>query len=221
MGDWVQSTCSVTCGTGTAVKTKAIIKQGANGGKMCSGALSKAVQCLKPKCFVPTFEPGTDCTWGDWSDWGECDKCGGQRKRNRHIDQMPENGGTPCEANASEEVGKCDRQCHDIFYCKWGAWKEHGTCSKSCGNGSIKVVRYLTAEKATSDSLTSLSDIEETIGDTNDQKAPELFLSFACGSLVTFAAVGIALRATRRSEYARTAQHDAVFERTMPMVSVE
>merc|ERR1712048_195538 len=94
-GPWVESSCSVTCGSGTAVKTKAIITQGANGGTMCRGPLSQAVPCHMTDCPVPSVTPGTPCTWGEWSDWGACDKCGGQRKRDRKIAQMPENGGTP------------------------------------------------------------------------------------------------------------------------------
>ena len=67
MGPWVESSCSVTCGSGTAVNTKAIITQGANGGTMCHGPLSMAVPCSMADCPVPSVTPGTPCTWGEWS----------------------------------------------------------------------------------------------------------------------------------------------------------
>merc|ERR1719240_1450598 len=155
-----------------------------------------------PPCEISTPSPATPCQWSDWSEWGACDKCGGQRKRTRHIDKMPEAGGTPCDIAASEEVGKCDRQCHDAFYCRWSPWKPVAgdSCSRTCGGGSIKMERHLIATKITdtadSESLTSLSDLKGSIATDDDHRTSELFFSFACGGLVTL--IGVAFRAMRR-----------------------
>merc|ERR1712232_285787 len=133
------------------VQKKEIKVQGAYGGTLCRGPLKKVLACEQAPCPTPAPPPpGTDCTWGEWSDWGQCDKCGGQRKRNRHIDQMPEDGGRPCFPNASEQVGKCDRHCHEVFYCKWSDWAEapDAKCSRTCGDGTIQVERHLTASAA-------------------------------------------------------------------------
>merc|ERR1712151_1159732 len=80
---------------------------------------------------------------GQWGEWGSCDVCGGQRKRFRHINRMPTDGGQPCAYQASEEVGCCPSRCHGAVFCAWGRWDDSEKCSATCGGGTRKRVRYM------------------------------------------------------------------------------
>lgn len=93
--DWRPwNACSATCGKGQHQNTREILVHAHNGGKPCEGALSRVQECSIRDC--KPVERGAPCMWGEWEQWGACTKCGGQRFRNRHIQQMPGKDGTPC-----------------------------------------------------------------------------------------------------------------------------
>jgi hypothetical protein len=121
---------------------------------------------------------------------------------------MPEEGGTPCDPHASEQTGKCERHCHDTYVCEWGSWQSivGEECSVECGGGKIKRVRTLKPTKAPQGLF--LTDMHGPVAASGDQRVRELFLSFACGGLVSFAAIGLALRAFRRADPSYTAPMD-------------
>merc|ERR1712003_27068 len=84
-----------------------------------------------------------DCRWGDWEHWGDCDKCGGQKRRFRHVVQQALRGGKICKPDASEEIVACPRRCHEKLYCSWAQWSLWGTCDSKCGEGSRTRERVL------------------------------------------------------------------------------
>jgi len=142
--------------------------------------------------------------------WGACDKCDGEKKRSRQILRMPEEGGTPCPDGASEELTKCDRKCHDPVYCVWTQWEAEGSCSATCGEGTVKRVRYLQATKTKPELVLegdeSLTDefLEENqiyrrefSSSESDSRTREMILSFASGGLVSFVGVMIVMLALR------------------------
>lgn len=160
-GEW--ESCSTTCGVGQTTRARTILKHAENGGKPCLGALTLSSSCRdQPLCVE--HETSKPCTWGEWVEWGACDHCGGERKRFRHIAQMPENGGAVCDPKASEEIGKCPRQCHDRYVCEWGEWGESSECSVTCGEGIVRHTRYLKAV-----SQMELADSVETDGEAGEQ----------------------------------------------------
>jgi len=138
--------------------------------------------------------------------WGACDKCGGQMKRNRQIETMPDNNGSPCPVGASEETKKCIRQCHEPVFCEWSKWEEDGECSVTCGTGSVKHVRYLQATKQPkeplqlSDKAAVYSGLEEELDAkvaVTGRRRREILLSFGAGGLLSFVAAVVGTFASR------------------------
>lgn len=146
--DWSVGGCSATCGGGRLQKsrtTRVGTTQASGVPSSCDGATSVVEPCNKQICPSDVVTP---CKWGDWTKWGECDKCGGQRKRHRQISQMPANGAS-CPVEASEELGKCTRDCHGFApgsYCTWEPWAQWSTCDATCGKGQRSRRRDLTME---------------------------------------------------------------------------
>merc|ERR1712048_256979 len=93
------------------------------GSTICKGNLAEVEMCHTKAC------ERQDCVWADWSDWGACDKCGGQKRRFRHIISLPSYGGRPCDSKDSEEIQSCDRLCNKAGYCTWAEWGEWTKCS--------------------------------------------------------------------------------------------
>jgi len=132
MGNWTEwSECSATCDGGAKVKRRAIVQHRANGGRPCTGSLTKIQGCAEDQC-----EGGDPvaCEFGDWRDWSACDQCDGERKRKRNIKQYAQNGGSNCDAFAGEEVDKCPRSCVPGF-CTWSTWGSWGSCH-GCGRSA-------------------------------------------------------------------------------------
>merc|ERR1711957_173499 len=195
LGEWEPwAQCSVTCGKGQHNRMREVEAEGKNGGVMCDGSLSEVSECNPLACPVP--KGPKPCEWGEWMEWGACDKCGGQRKRTRQIERMPEDGGEPCSAGASEETQKCKRQCHAPVFCSWSAWEEEGGCSVTCGVGTVKRVRYLQAKAEPPAAARLYEKVKDAPVDDNGRRR-EVMLSFAGGSMVTFAGVMIAMVALR------------------------
>jgi len=131
--EWVEGPCSATCGGGHVQRTRHIEAEAIGYGKRCRGSLMDHKPCSTEACAdsMPL------CHWGDWSMWGACDKCGGERKRNRQLQQVPTNG-QACDPGASEEVERCPRTCDDSaagLLCTWNPWEAWSSCSATCGSG--------------------------------------------------------------------------------------
>jgi len=206
LSDWTAwSVCSKSCANGQAERKRSEAVAAVNGGLPCVGKLQEMTVCNLGEC--PIKAGPKPCLWGNWMGWGACDKCGGERKRTRQILRMPEEGGTPCPDGASEEVTKCPRKCHDPVFCVWTQWEDEGSCSATCGEGTIKRVRYLQATKDEPEHVISGMDLvnEDDMMSSftqrkiieSDSRTRELILSFASGGLVSFVGVMIVMIALR------------------------
>merc|ERR1712050_645861 len=103
------------------------------GGEGCEETLSETRGCDSRPC--PTECSPVDCKWSGWNHWGACDKCGGEKKRFRHILAHAHCGGKPCEPTVAEEAMNCTRTCHEPSYCAFGNWQSWSDCSADCGSG--------------------------------------------------------------------------------------
>lgn len=154
--------CSASCGGGQMVRQRTVDRPSLNGGQVASGALEQTMVCSLQSC-TNNCEP-VSCMWGMWSEWSACDRCGGERRRFRHVLQHPRCGGEACAPHAAEEVGKCARLCHEPTYCGFGDWSEWGLCSATCGSGvqaRSRSLQLITAPKVLDDApLLPLADGE-------------------------------------------------------------
>jgi len=199
--DW--SACGVTCGVGEHTREREILSRAVNGGAVCNGPSAEVRQCMPAVC--PVVAGPRPCLWSKWMQWGACDKCGGQRKRNRQILRMADDGGDPCIPGASEETERCKRKCHDPIYCAWSNWEDEGACSVTCGVGMLKRVRYLQTT-AVLDALAALNDdsirhdLDQSFGPDDTSHLRSLVLSFACGCVLPFTLIilGIVVTKSRR-----------------------
>jgi len=202
------SKCSVTCGTaGQQQRKREIAVEPENGGSACNGPLIEIHQCAVDPCPLP---PGPKpCLWGNWMEWGACDKCGGQRKRSRQIVRMPEDGGLPCTPGASEETEKCKRECHKQIFCAWNSWEDEGSCSATCGVGTVKRVRYL--QVSTQAGIVSAAELHKDLDSTTPENhhLREVMLSFACGSVASFMVVLVVMFALRSRHSLRNDENSA------------
>jgi len=147
LSEWdAWSSCDVQCGVGQKTRSRHVTRESANGGR-CHEDLDQMAKCFERPCG--TCEP-KDCVWSSWEEWGACDKCGGQRKRFRHIQVQPACNGKICQATSSEEIADCSRKCHETTYCIWEQWMQWSDCTRTCGKDGrrsrerfLKVVREL------------------------------------------------------------------------------
>lgn len=126
VSEWTEGECSVTCGGGFQVLTRAVTVQPFKGVE-CP-PLSGNQTCGMDPCPV-------DCVVGDWSGWSACsaDCDGGVQQRTRPILTQPMNGGEACgETSQSQSCNTeaCDQDC---LLADWTAWSD---CSKACGVGT-------------------------------------------------------------------------------------
>eukprot|EP00929_Paragymnodinium_shiwhaense_P000590 TRINITY_DN100839_c0_g1_i1.p1 TRINITY_DN100839_c0_g1~~TRINITY_DN100839_c0_g1_i1.p1 ORF type:complete len:1646 (+),score=391.32 TRINITY_DN100839_c0_g1_i1:63-5000(+) len=208
LSDWTAYTaCSKSCDGGVQTRSRKILGEPKNGGKNCG-----ALEVLRPCSNEPCSEDCTpqDCKWGDWHDWGACSKCGGQRKRHRHVLQHAKCGGAACTAGNAEETDACPRKCHETSYCSWGEWEEWSKCDQQCGQGSRTRTRRLGVmtdkdllhglalaqlDDAELESRLASLRRENQVADT--QRYQQLVLSFA-GGMVSLVAVLFVQRAACR-----------------------
>lgn len=137
-GEW--GVCSVDCGAGQQTRDRQIDRPAVGEGTRCDYSLSETRACSDdgggsmPNCGV------VNCVWGSWTAWSGCTcSCGGgQRTRNRHIAQTPQNGGGMCRPMHKEEIEPCNTHSCLQSSCRdgaWGMWQEWSPCSASCTGG--------------------------------------------------------------------------------------
>jgi len=185
--------CSATCDGGQQSRARSIQGDPAVSGPDCLGALSETRGCSTKPC--PVLCTPVDCQWGHWSQWSACDKCGGEKKRTRHVQVLPTCLGKPCAAEAAEEATNCTRKCHEPTYCAFGDWKDWGLCSTSCGHGirsriknlelrsAPEAIRVLTAGSNEKDAVFSqkFDQLEQMADTLQTRRLQEMVVAFACG----------------------------------------
>lgn len=207
----VTKQCTATCGGGQIVWTRSIVQHASNGGAPCDATLEKTEACATSRC--PTNCEPQDCVWSSWGNWSACDKCGGQKRRERHIVTHMACGGQPCGVRDIEEVTNCTRKCHEPVFCAWDDWESWSPCTATCDKGRRHRQRSLTIKEVTSGSeVTNLEELPEEALEQNlkvlsvrarsleARRLQEIVVAFGAG-LLTLVVLGTAFRAfSRRSQ---------------------
>jgi hypothetical protein len=152
LSEWSTGTCSRTCESGLAARTRTILQPSFGNGTPC-GPLRDVVVCENVNVSCPI-----DCRVGAWSDFGTCafpnvvgsknGTCGpgeGVATRSRIITELPQFGGDACPPLA--ETKPCENPCPvDCVHSQWSAF---GNCTFACGpNGQQSRSRTVVSDAA-------------------------------------------------------------------------
>jgi competence ComEA-like helix-hairpin-helix protein len=142
MGGWGGwSTCTRECGGGSQSRSRDLVSEQVNGGKVC-GPTWDVQSCNKQACPV-------DCRYGDWTEWSSCSKeCGGGfATRTRGKDIEGKHGGKPCETSLLTSTKSCNLQGCPVD-CSMGEWTSFPKCSAACGVGTQRQTRRVITPNA-------------------------------------------------------------------------
>eukprot|EP00933_Yihiella_yeosuensis_P017312 TRINITY_DN1449_c0_g1_i2.p1 TRINITY_DN1449_c0_g1~~TRINITY_DN1449_c0_g1_i2.p1 ORF type:complete len:899 (+),score=143.23 TRINITY_DN1449_c0_g1_i2:601-3297(+) len=132
--------CSVSCGSGTATRSRSVSIQQEGGGKPCQGSSYEARVCAGGNCAV-------DCAWTDWSPWSACSAtCRGIESSTRSRGIRASNGGRPCEGS-TQRTRPCKHTTPCPGDCQWNQWNSWSACTKSCGGGTRERARTVKVPK--------------------------------------------------------------------------
>ncbi|KAH0505754.1 Adhesion G protein-coupled receptor B3 [Microtus ochrogaster] len=130
--EWSQwSTCSVTCGQGSQVRTRTCVSPY---GTHCSGPLRESRVCNNT-ALCPV-----DGQWQEWSSWSHCSvTCSnGTQQRSRQCTAAA-HGGSECRGPWAESRECSNPEC--TANGQWNQWGHWSGCSKSCDGGWERRVR--------------------------------------------------------------------------------
>lgn len=143
VSDWVNSSCSVTCGNGTRTQTRVVTRAPQFGGTSCP-SLTQTSVCSGPTCVAG------DCVYGAFGAWSACtQECGGTsstRSRSRLIISQATGDGVPCNVSSTTEVEPCGRHVcpRDCEVSEYSAWDP----CPICGGGETSRSREITQTPA-------------------------------------------------------------------------
>ncbi len=127
VSDWSGwSACDKPCGGGSQTRTRKVVTEPANGGKLCP-VLSESQVCNTTLCS------SLDCQVSAWSAWSAC--VNGSQTRTRTVIKPAASGGSACPALVETQPCKVDCQVSD-----WSSWTQ---CSS---NGIQTTTRKVTQE---------------------------------------------------------------------------
>ncbi|GAB5357690.1 hypothetical protein AAMO2058_000396100 [Amorphochlora amoebiformis] len=116
LSEWQSSTCSQTCGEGTLVQNREIIRNPDEGGEKC-GDLVQTIPCNEGCCPV-------DCEMSNFTDVGACSAtCGcGATRMVRKILRNASCGGTPCGPRIDYKPCFINVTCPDEYVEQSWSW---------------------------------------------------------------------------------------------------
>ncbi|XP_069105026.1 SCO-spondin-like isoform X1 [Argopecten irradians] len=136
-GSW--TSCTRTCGGGTKSRSRSCSNPArAHGGRDCAGSGSDSTACNTQSCAVHG-------QWASWGGYGGCSRtCGGGEKvRTRTCtNPAPAHGGNDCP-NSNRDSASCNTNACPIDG-SWSSWGSYGTCSVTCGGGTMSRSRSCT-----------------------------------------------------------------------------
>jgi hypothetical protein len=123
--DW--TSCSRSCGGGTANRKLKIVSASKNGGEACP--TEQTQMCNTQAC-------PTDCVVSGWEEWSACSKtCAkGLASRSRSVVRNGIHGGVECPY-LTERKGCNTHPCP--INCVVSSWSGWGMCSERCGPGKL------------------------------------------------------------------------------------
>eukprot|EP00927_Polykrikos_kofoidii_P076982 TRINITY_DN73982_c0_g1_i1.p1 TRINITY_DN73982_c0_g1~~TRINITY_DN73982_c0_g1_i1.p1 ORF type:complete len:2196 (+),score=302.08 TRINITY_DN73982_c0_g1_i1:29-6589(+) len=121
--------CSLTCGSGTQVRTRMHFQEAAHGGKQCQHSPEGIAGCNTVECPI-------NCEWAPWRKWSACSSsCGGGfKRRTRSTQNDAFVGGSPCSEEDGWQYDGCGAVACPVD-CVRGFWGDWAACSMSCGGG--------------------------------------------------------------------------------------
>ena len=133
------SSCSVTCGGGTARRERSVITSAQFSGTPCP-ALADEKSCGTQHCPI-------DCAATPWAAWTACSAtCGGGiQAHTRTIAAPSQHGGAACPSlNAVRSCNTTPCAVH----CDVSSWSEWSTCTVTCAGGTRNRTRSITRQAA-------------------------------------------------------------------------
>ncbi|XP_028403037.1 uncharacterized protein LOC114525804 isoform X2 [Dendronephthya gigantea] len=137
--DWSSWTpCSVTCGSGTKLKTRHCLNESGSG---CTGPTSETLECLIPDCPV-------DGNFTEWTQWSKCSvACGSDKilRTRKCTNPEPALGGSDC-LGLSEEERFCSMPNTCPAEAGFAIWSQWSVCDTECSVGE-SIRRRVCADK--------------------------------------------------------------------------
>jgi len=134
--------CSTTCGEGQQTRERDVTTQANHGGVLCPSDLSEHQPCRIAECPI-------HCEVSAWVEWSTCSSTcgdGGKRDRRRTVHTDPLHGGDLCPELREQEENCNPSPCP--VDCVVGAWRESSSCSATCGDGTMEMIRDVEVEPA-------------------------------------------------------------------------
>ncbi|CAG5122853.1 unnamed protein product, partial [Candidula unifasciata] len=132
-GEWTTwTTCTLTCGAGTQVRTRSCIGP-YHGGRNCQGSFNETQKCNEQPCPIDGY-------YSEWSEWSPCTlSCGSGSQQRHRTCTPPLFGGTDCQGPASAVQACNTHHCPvDGFWLNWSPWS---ACNVTCGGGHQRRTR--------------------------------------------------------------------------------